>query len=275
MTRTLVRVAGGLLALLVFVAWPVAGMGPARAVSCHSRGVEVDLAGSGDVAVVSGRSAATCQTPPSSRDAQTPYSTDELLCSPDQAGATAGRCSATPCRGTGLFFALRTLHEPNGRERPAGFACMELGRARVGPGITAAQVLEAVRAVKLPGGTVRVTPSVRGLTNLAAYFRLDGVAPRTVDLPLGGSRIHAEFQVTEARWSFGDGSARTKTATGLPGALGEAHAYPHGGRFEIRVEVAWSAAAFLDGRRVGRVDDLVSHALISYPVAEIRGVLSG
>jgi hypothetical protein len=264
----------GLLAALIVMPSPVAVPGAAQAASCPAAGVEVDLAGSGDVAIVSGRSTTACRTPPP-RAPGTPYSSDEVLCAPEQAQATAGRCSAAPCHGGGQFFAMRTLHEPGGREQVAGFACVELGRARVGPGITAARVFEAVRAVKLPGGTIRVTPSGRGLANLAVYFQLAGVAPRTVDLALGGSSIHAEFEVVEYRWDFGDGSTRTSTASGVPDAPGEAHAYPHRGRFQIRVEVGWSAAAFLDGRRAGRIDGLVSHSLIRYPVAEIRGILSG
>jgi hypothetical protein len=107
------------------------------------------------------------------------------------------------------------------------------------------------------------------------YFRLDGVTSRAVDLPLRGSTIHAEFTVAEYRWTFGDGSGGTSLATGLPDSLGRAHAYPRRGRYEVRVEVAWSAVAFLDGRRVGRLDGLVSRARLSYPVAEIRTVLSG
>jgi hypothetical protein len=37
----------------------------------------------------------------------------------------------------------------------------------------------------------------------------------------------------------------------------------------------WAAEAFLDGRRVGEVDDLVSRAETTYPVAELRTVLTG
>jgi hypothetical protein len=132
-----------------------------------------------------------------------------------------------------------------------------------------------VRAVKLPGGRVLATPSGRGLANLLSYFRLEGVGSRTVDLPLRGSTIHAEFQPAEYRWIFGDGSAGTSLATGLPDSLGTAHAYPHRGRYLLRAEVGWSAEAFVDGRHVARVDDLVSGARVSYPVAEVRTALSG
>ena len=37
----------------------------------------------------------------------------------------------------------------------------------------------------------------------------------------------------------------------------------------------WVAEAYLDGRRVGEVDDLVSRAGTTYPVAELRTVLTG
>jgi hypothetical protein len=39
--------------------------------------------------------------------------------------------------------------------------------------------------------------------------------------------------------------------------------------------VVWVAEAFLDGRRVGEVDDLASRAELTYPVAELRTVLTG
>ena len=45
--------------------------------------------------------------------------------------------------------------------------------------------------------------------------------------------------------------------------------------FPVVVTVVWVAEAFLDGARVGEVDDLVSRAAMSYPVAELRTVLTG
>jgi hypothetical protein len=290
MTPARTSAAGVLLAVLIAVGLPPAGPGPmeagrgaawagrgaAWAGPCHNRGVEVDLAGSGDVGVVSGHAAACSTASPSSpRSAPAPYYTDELMCPPGRAAVAGGLCSATPCQRTGRYFALRTLHFTNGGQRVARSVCMSLGHARAAPGVSTAEVLEAVRAVKLPGGSIHAAPSGRGLANLITYFRLGGVASRTVDLRLRGSMIHAEFQVAEYRWAFGDGSAGASLATGLPDSLARAHAYPRRGRYEVQVEVGWSAVAFLDGRRVGRVDDLVSAARVSYPVAEIRTALSG
>jgi hypothetical protein len=47
------------------------------------------------------------------------------------------------------------------------------------------------------------------------------------------------------------------------------------GEFAVSVVTTWSAAAYLDGRYVGQVDDLSSTAQTSYAVAELRTSLSG
>jgi hypothetical protein len=43
----------------------------------------------------------------------------------------------------------------------------------------------------------------------------------------------------------------------------------------VGLTVMWTAQAFLAGRRVGQVEELVSRAATSYPVAEIRTTLTG
>jgi hypothetical protein len=270
-----------LLALLIAAGLPAgrprraeAGPEPASPGACRDTGVEVDLAGSGDVGVVSGHATA-CSAPRASPPGRAgPGPAGEVLCPPAGAGMPAGLCSVAPCPGAGTSFALRAP-PASGQARVAAFACMTLRDLRAGAGISVAEVLRVVRAVRLPGGSIRATPGGRGLANLAAYFRLDGVGARAVDLPLRGSVIHAEFQVAEYRWTFGDGATGAAVATGLPDSPGSAHSYPRHGSFEVRVQVAWSAQAFLDGRRVARVDDLVSGARLTYPVAELRGRLTG
>jgi hypothetical protein len=52
-------------------------------------------------------------------------------------------------------------------------------------------------------------------------------------------------------------------------------AYRDRGRYRVTVQVAWTAEAFLDGRRVGEVGGLVSRAATSYPVAEVKSVIVG
>jgi hypothetical protein len=119
-------------------------------------------------------------------------------------------------------------------------------------------------------------PGVRGLANLESYFWLQGAAQPPVDLQVCGSTVHAEFRVVEYRWSFGDGSTLRTDGPGTPGLGSDVHvAYRERGRYRVAVEVAWAAEAFLDGRRVGEVDDLASRAATTYPVAEIRSIITG
>ena len=97
----------------------------ASAQACQGQGVEGDLTGSHDTAVIVGTAAASCTSATSlSLRQPVPYYTFEIRCSPNRAAALAGVCSATPCRNS--FFALRTLHSPNGTTAPAGFQCVTL-----------------------------------------------------------------------------------------------------------------------------------------------------
>jgi PKD domain-containing protein len=174
------------------------------------------------------------------------------------------------------FYALRTLHFPDGRAEPAGSRCVTLDQAAATPGITVAQVFEAVRRVKLPGGEIGVEPRVRGLANLESYFWVEGATQEPVDLEVGGSTVHAEFRVVEYRWSFGGGEPLVTTGPGSPGLESEVRTtFPRRGFYRVGVTVMWVAEAYLDGRRVGEVDDLVSEAQTTYPVAELRTVLTG
>jgi hypothetical protein len=63
---------------------------------------------------------------------------------------------------------------------------------------------------------------------------------------------------------------------GTPGLESEVNAtFRRRGMYRVGVTVMWAAEAFLDGRRVGEVGDLVSRAGTTYPVAELRTVLTG
>jgi PKD domain-containing protein len=237
-----------------------------------------NIAGSRDTVVLSGRQAARCGGGGVQRVTSTqgpePYYTEQIVCSTDPVQASAGLCSATPCPTS--FFALRTIHFPDGRAEAAGSRCVTLGQAVVTPGVTAAQVFAAVRQVRLPGGQIGVTPAVRGLANLTAYFWVQGANQPPVDLPVAGSTVHAEFRVLEYRWSFGEGRSLVTTGPGRPGLDSEVStSFPRRGRYRVTVTVMWAAQAWLDGRRVGQVDGLASQAQTSYPVAELRTVLTG
>jgi hypothetical protein len=263
--------------------------------------VEVDLAGSGDTAVVSGHATAACRSGSGSRPAggrPGSFFTDELACSVDRARAAEGLCSATPCEG-GLFFAFRTLHRPDGGTEPAGSTCVSLDRARAGPALTAADVFAAIRRVKLPPGTIRIAPSGRGLANLPTRLWLTDDVQPPVDLDLAGSVVHADFAPVSYRWTAGredaasertdvyrpdgpgprasGGSTRTVAASPEPSGQDGASAmvFRRHGEFVVSVVTTWSAAAYLDGRYVGEVGGLTSTARVAYPVAELRTSLSG
>jgi hypothetical protein len=159
----------------------------AGAQSCRGQGVEGDLSGSADIAVIVGRAAPSCSSPQSSEKRQpSTFYTLEITCSPDRQAAEDGICSATPCPNS--FFALRTAHFVNGQSEPAGFRCVTLDQAVATPGVTVAQVFEAIRRVKLPGGEIGVEPGVRGLANLESYFWVEGRPRRRLSCRSGGRR---------------------------------------------------------------------------------------
>jgi hypothetical protein len=205
-----------------------------------------------------------------------PYFTYEISCSSDRQAATAGVCSTTPCPDFRQFFAFRTIHRPDGSSGPAGFSCVTLDQAVATPGVTVAQVFEAVRRVKLPGGEIGVEPEVRGLANLESFFWVEGATQGPVELQVGGSTVRAEFRVVEYRWDFGGGEPLVTEGPGRPGLGSEVRTtFGRRGFYRVGVTVVWVAEAYLDGRRVGEVDDLVSGAETTYPVAELRTVLTG
>jgi hypothetical protein len=137
-------------------------------------------------------------------------------------------------------------------------------------------VFEAVRRVKLPGGEIGVKPEVRGLANLESYFWVEGTNQPPVELQVGGSTVRAEFQVLEYRWTFGSEEGLVTEGPGSPGLESEVRTtFARRGFYPVGVTVMWVAEAYLDGRRVGEVDDLVSRAETTYPVAELRKVLTG
>jgi hypothetical protein len=257
---------------------PVLLVIPAHAANgCDEHPTFGNISGSLDTVILSGAQAAHCAAGDSTLPRETrpePFYTEQIVCSTDPVRASDGLCSATPCPTS--FFALRTLHLPDGRAEAAGSRCVTLDQAVATPGVTVAQVFEAVRRVKLPGGEIGVEPGVRGLANLESFFWVEGANQEPVDLQVGGSTVHAEFRVVEYRWSFGGGEPLVTEGPGSPGLESEVRTtFSRRGFYRVGVTVMWVAEAYLDGRRVGEVDDLVSRAQTTYPVAELRTVLTG
>jgi hypothetical protein len=252
------------------------GSGPVVAEPCGDSSVRGNIQGEGDrVRLSLGGSSMNCASLGEvAASTPRPYYTYEIVCSTDRSQAAFGVCSATPCPTS--FYALRTIHFPDGSSEPAGFRCVTLDQATASPGVTAAEVFAAIRRVKLPGGEIQITPQLRGLANLESFFRLQGANQSPVDLQVGGSTVHAEFRVLEYRWSFGDGRTLVTEGPGRPGLASEVRtAWPRRGRYQVEVTVMWVAQASLDGQPIGQVDDLVSQAQTTYPVAELKTVLTG
>jgi hypothetical protein len=249
-----------------------------EAAPCGESSVRGNLEGEGDRVRLSlgGYSSNCVKSLDAKANSPQPYTTHEIACSADRRATAEGLCSATPCPNFGHFFAFATTHFPNGTTQPAGFQCVSLSRAVAVPGLTVAQVFEAVRRVKLPGGEIGVEPGVRGLANLESFFWVEGADQEPVDLQVGGSTVHAEFRVVEYRWSFGGGEPLVTEGPGSPGLESEVRTtFERRGFYRVGVTVMWVAEAYLDGRRVGEVDALVSRAQTTYPVAELRTVLTG
>ena len=263
--------------LIVMVTFTLGARPADAADGCDEHPTFGNISGSRDTVLLSGTQGAKCRSEERSiatNQVAEPYYTEQIVCSTDPVQAAEGLCSATPCPTS--FFALRTLHFPDGRAEAAGSRCVTLDQAVAAPGVTVAQVFEVVRRVKLPGGEIGAEPGVRGLANLQSFFWVEGVDQSPVDLAVGGSTVHAEFRVLEYRWSFGDGEPLVTTGPGSPGLESEVRTtFARRGFYRVGVTVVWAAEAFLDGRRVGEVDDLVSRAEMTYPVAELRTVLTG
>jgi len=252
----------------------------AGAEGCPRGSLRGNLISQGDIARLSIRSEAfrcgTSRNEGSASAVPVPMYTYETLCNPDSDQGPKTLCSVAPCLQDDQSFAVRNRRLPDGRLEPAGFACLASNQVSVSSGITLAQVHAAVRNVKLPGGKIRVTPTSRGLANLKSFFWLEGASQAPVNLSIDGFKLHAEFRVVEYRWSFGEGEAVVTEGPGRPGLESEVNTvFRRRGVYPVEVTVVWVAEAFLDGSRVGEVDDLVSRAEMSYPVAELRTVLTG
>jgi hypothetical protein len=269
--------------LLALAALILNGLTPsalhAAADECSRGSLRGNLLSRGEQAKLTLRSSSYQCRSPSVRGAEGasgPVYTFEVLCEPDSDQGPGTLCSVAPCLEANLSFALRSTRLPNGRVDPAGYQCLNPTQTEAAPGLTLGQIYAAIRNVKLPGGKIYGAPATRGLANLRSFFWVDGTTQQPVELSLAGSILYAEFRVVEYRWTFGGDHSLVTTGPGTPGLGSEVSTtFKRRGKYRVGVTVMWVAEAFLDGRRVGEVDDLVSRAQVTYPVAELRTVLTG
>jgi hypothetical protein len=262
-----------------FVVSLVSVVPESAAQGCSRGSLRGNLLSQGDEAKLAiNGSSYQCHTPPT-RSAEMisgPVYTFEVLCDPNSDQGAGTLCSVAPCLTANRSFALRSIRYPDGSIEPAGYECLNPRQAEIGQGITFAQVFSAIRNVKLPGGKIHGMPATQGLANLSSFFWVEGVSQEPVDLSIAGSALHAEFRIIEYRWTFGEDRSLVTRGPGTPGLKSEVSTtFRRRGVYPVGVAVMWVAEAYLDGRRVGEVDDLVSRAQTTYPVAELRTVLTG
>jgi hypothetical protein len=277
MTRIALTVSSVLVVLLV--GGSVLGDSDAWADECPRGSLRANILSQGSGAVLSLRQR-TYQCGPSMTSGANvspgPSYVYEVLCDPSSQQGPGTLCSVAPCLQTNQAFALRNLRFPDGREEPAGSACLKPGQDTIAPGVTLAQMIAAIRKIRLPGGKIGVTPATQGLVHLKSYFWVEGASQTPVQLSIGGSILRAEFRVVEYQWTFGQSETLVTEGPGTPDLESEVNTtFRRRGVHRVGVTVVWVAEAYLDGRRVGEVDDLVSGAETTYPVAELRTVLTG
>jgi hypothetical protein len=270
----------GLLALAAIVGGELLPNHPhASAAECSRSSLRGNLISAGSEAELSIRGLSYKCQPSVHQGARFPTGpsyTYEILCNPDSQQGPGTLCSVAPCLQGNRSFALRNLLFPSGHMEPAGFECLDPSLDIVAPGVTISQIFSAIRKVKLPGGRIGITPAARGLANLRSFFWVEGVSQEPVEISIAGSVLRANFRVLGYRWTFGSDRSLVTIGPGVPGLESEVNAtFRRRGTYRVGVTVIWAAEAFLDGRRVGEVDDLVSRAETTYPVAELRTVLTG
>ena len=267
-----------LLAPLILASWMLSTL-HAAANECSRGSLRGNILSHGDQAELSVNGQVyDCNSPTSQTRGGTsgPVYTFEVLCDPESEQGPGTLCSVAPCLQANQSFALRSIRSPDGQVTPAGHQCLDTTETEAAPGITFAQVFAAIRNVKLPGGRIHAVPATRGLANLSSFFWVQGATQPPVELSVAGSTLHADFRVMEYQWTFGDNRSLITKGPGTPGLASEVSTtFRRRGTYPIRVTVMWVAEAYLDGRRVGEVDDLVSRAQTTYPVAELRTVLTG
>jgi len=153
--------------------------------------------------------------------------------------------------------------EHGGRRRPTV----------VDVGALVSQALD--RAIALaPAPGLEVAPSGIGLTGLPSYFWLDRVPqPISATASAGGIVVTAQAHPTSYVWDFGDGNDLTTTHAGRAWTRWREgnieHLYETRGRYDIGVEVVWSASWSLNGGPPQSLGNFSTSDSRRYPVQEV------
>lgn len=153
------------------------------------------------------------------------------------------------------------------------------GRGPAPPSPEALARIAADRAITLaPDPDLRIAPEGVGLTGLDSFFWLDE-APRPIvaRASAGGLTVTAEAAPVQYVWTFGDGadlvtdhSGRPWTST-RPGDI--EHLYEARGRYEVTVEVVWSARWRAGAGPWTSLGYFSTSDTVDYPVRQVVAVL--
>lgn len=180
--------------------------------------------------------------------------------------AEGGNPRRVPCVEAGGAL-VEVREHTGGQVQPLGVACVAPEHA--GPDrrtIIREAARREVRGMDLPGGWITAAPD-EGLAWLETKFRLRGATRGPATLTIHGARVGVRFIPVVRAWGFGDGE-------GADGGTTVEHVYRHAGRYQVTARTVWTARVTLDGRPLTSVTGLVSGTGITYPVSELRAVLT-
>jgi hypothetical protein len=143
-----------------------------------------------------------------------------------------------------------------------------------GPHVDLATViLREFRTMKLPGLTVRSSPSGRTLVHLPTEFSVVPPAGERELRRILGHRVTMLIRPVSYRWSFGDGTVRTTQARGRHGPdRSVTHAYATPASVEVSVRTTYRARYKVDGGSAQEIPDpvAVDGPVTVLPVEEAR-----
>lgn len=208
------------------------------------------------------------------------------------ATATRARPATTVCRlqrvptSRGLLPRFRN-GDPNRPLTPFFVVCS--GRVtgiawleRSGGGQRGATPLseQLIQQVPLPVGSVRASPSARGITGLESWFWVEGNDGRTVTALVEalGATVEVEATPNGERWDFGDGTGPHEGDLGraTPQRSTVTHMFERASGtapFTVVLDFEYTVRYRIDGGPWLTLPPVTRSATLTYPVTEVRSQL--
>lgn len=145
-----------------------------------------------------------------------------------------------------------------------------------------AQVQQVVNGlVPVSATPLSVSPGERGLTGFETYFWVNASSEfadgeTTEVLQILGQSVTISIQLTDARWTWGDGLTfdGTDLGTAPPGRSNARHTYQRSGTMSVRADFEFSARYRIGGGPWFELAPILRSGSLSYPVVQSRGQLT-